>query len=104
MSYQLKCCHCRRPARVRTSVEQHALLKIMYVQCLNPACGATFRGQFEYTHAMNTPALANPDIRLPMAAAMMRREAVRCLYGEEPQPDMFEGPDEQPEQEEATTL
>ncbi|WP_421865197.1 ogr/Delta-like zinc finger family protein [Motiliproteus sp.] len=73
--YKMQCPHCQGPIRVRNSVAMHPLLRSTFLQCMNLACGATFRGQAEITHEISPPATPNPDINLPMAPAAIRRMA-----------------------------
>ncbi|QEW06335.1 ogr/Delta-like zinc finger family protein [Nitrincola iocasae] len=74
--YKLRCPHCHHGLRVRNSVAQHPLLRSIYMQCTNVACGATFRGQMEITHAMSPSGCPTPDIQLPIADAEIRRQAI----------------------------
>lgn len=74
-TYKLNCLHCGERVRVRNSVEQHPLLRYTYLQCMNPECAATFRGEFEITHQMSPSSAPNPDIQLPIADAAVRRAA-----------------------------
>ncbi|MDF2180972.1 ogr/Delta-like zinc finger family protein [Neptuniibacter sp. CAU 1671] len=74
--YKIRCPHCRHAIRVRNSVEQHPLLRSMYLQCTNVNCGATYRAGMEITHLMSPAADPNPAIELPMADAAIRRAAV----------------------------
>lgn len=74
--YKLKCPHCSHGIRVRNSVEQHPLLRSMYLQCTNVNCGATFRGGLEITHEMSPSACPNRSIQLPMADHAIRMQAI----------------------------
>lgn len=74
--YKLRCPHCQSSIRVRNSVAQHPLLRAMYLQCTNLACGATFRGQMEFTHVLSPSACPNPAVDLPLADQLMRQQAI----------------------------
>ncbi|WP_252275195.1 ogr/Delta-like zinc finger family protein [Pseudomonas subflava] len=88
MTYKLVCPHCGKSLRIRTSVGQHIFLRTAYLQCCNEACGATFRAQFEITHEMSPSGMPNPGVRLPLAPAALRRDAMRSP--DETQLDLLE--------------
>jgi len=73
--YKLRCPNCGHSIRVRNSVAEHPLLRAMYLQCTNLACGATFRGQMEFTHILSPSACPNPAIDLPLADSAIRQKA-----------------------------
>lgn len=91
MGYKLRCPNCRYGALVRNSIEQHPLLKVMYIQCLNPNCSASYRGQLEFTHLMNRPGVKSPTMQLPMAPSAIRQQAMAALMSDELQSDLFGG-------------
>lgn len=69
------CSHCYAPARLRTSDGQHLQMRTLYIECTNLACGAVFRGEATITHQLTVPLTPNPDVRLPLAPAAIRRQA-----------------------------
>lgn len=73
--YKKVCPDCGTALRVRNSIGMHELIREVYLECTNIACGATFRGNLEITHRLSPPALANPRIVLPLADSAMRRRA-----------------------------
>lgn len=95
MSYGLICCHCHSKVRIRTSYGRHLLLREAYLQCSNEACGATFRAQFEVTHALSPSGMPNPAIDLPMAPSSIRREAMAALTGSDDQLGLLDPLEEQ---------
>lgn len=74
--YKLRCPDCQHGVRVRNSSQEHALLRVGYLQCTNVACGATWRVAMEITHRMSPSAVPNPEIDLPMADSALRRMAM----------------------------
>lgn len=74
--YKLRCPDCHHGVRVRNSTQEHALLRVAYLQCSNVGCGATFRVEMETTHRMSPSANPNPAINLPMADSALRRAAI----------------------------
>lgn len=74
--YKLRCPDCQHGVRVRNSTQEHALLRLAYLQCTNIGCGATFRLEMEITHRMSPASLPNPEIDLPMADSALRRAAI----------------------------
>ncbi|WP_296250531.1 ogr/Delta-like zinc finger family protein [Pseudomonas sp. UBA4194] len=87
-TYKLVCPHCGGSLRIRTSVGQHIFLRTAYLQCINEACGATYRGQFEITHEMSPSGMPNPTVQLPVAPVSLRRESMRT--GDEQQMDLLD--------------
>lgn len=73
--YKNVCPHCGQPMRVRNSVAVHPLLRNVYLQCNNLACGATFAGQMEITATLSPASKPNPAVDLPLADAVLRRQA-----------------------------
>lgn len=73
--YKKVCPDCGTSLRVRNSIGMHELIREVYMECTNIACGATFRGNLELTHRLSPPAIANPNIKLPEADSAMRRRA-----------------------------
>lgn len=100
--YGLICCHCHSKVRVRTSAGKHLLLRTVFLQCTNIACGATFRASFEITHALSPSGMPNPTISLPLAPALMHRQALKSLRGDDSQGDLLDELDEDEEITNAT--
>ncbi|MFM2480171.1 ogr/Delta-like zinc finger family protein [Celerinatantimonas sp. YJH-8] len=75
--YRFVCPHCHRTMRVRTSEGISELVRTMYLQCTNEACGGTYRAILEITHQLSPSAMPNPEIMLPMANENIRREAMQ---------------------------
>lgn len=90
MSFKLGCPDCGSKMRVRNSVGHHQLFRAEYIQCLNPACGATFKGQREITHRLSPSARPNPGIVLPFASPQMLADIQGEHAGKEEQQDWLE--------------
>jgi hypothetical protein len=75
--YKNVCPICHYKMRVRNSVSDHPLMRIMYLQCLNLTCGATYRSELEITHLMSPSAIENTSINLPLADSAMRAAAMK---------------------------
>ncbi len=73
--YKHRCPDCSHPMRVRSSEGLSELVRVCYLQCTNVGCGATYRATYEITHRLSPPAVANPNISLPMADWAMRKLA-----------------------------
>lgn len=86
--YKKVCPDCRQPLRVRNSIGMNELLREMYLECTNVACGATFGGNLEITARLSPPAIANPSIHLPDAPAAMRRRAQKSSSTDDGQMDI----------------
>ncbi|OUY08719.1 ogr/Delta-like zinc finger family protein [Acinetobacter populi] len=56
------CPHCKSAMILRSSRQEHALLKTVYAQCTNPFCGATFKGRTEWLQQLSPSATPNPEI------------------------------------------
>lgn len=63
--------------RIRTSEGTHIFLRVTYMQCTNEPCSWSVRAQFEMTHEMSASGMPNPAVRLPLAPAAMRQQAMR---------------------------
>ncbi len=74
-TYKNTCPDCGHPIRVRNSSGLSQLVRACYLQCTNAGCGATFRANYEITHRLSLPAIANPSISLPMANWSMLKAA-----------------------------
>ena len=73
---QLMCPHCKLTnLQIRSSVQEHALLKTIFLQCRNVLCGFTCRGNIEITHEISPSAVPNSDVRLMTLKEMAERKA-----------------------------
>lgn len=88
-AYKLVCPHCQQPMRLRSSVGMHPLMRALYIQCTNEACGWTGTGSMEITHTLSPAAQPNPGIALPEAPAALRRKALTTRTGDD-QCDLFD--------------
>ncbi|MFJ7315071.1 ogr/Delta-like zinc finger family protein [Pseudomonas sp. NPDC098747] len=87
MSYKLVCPHCHSSLRIRTSEGQHIFLRLAYLQCTNEACGWSVRAEFQMTHELSPSGMPNPAVRLPLANAAIRRQAMKSA---DDQPDLLD--------------
>jgi hypothetical protein len=71
------CGHCGAPISIRTSTEQSAIYRVMYLNCTNVLCGTSYRGTMEITHQYNIPAEPNPNFNLPQPPRSMYLEDKR---------------------------
>lgn len=62
---QILCPHCRiSNLRIRSSEQEHVLLKKLWLQCPYPFCGFTCGGNLEITHQISPSAMPNMNINL----------------------------------------
>lgn len=61
------CPHCNSPATIRTSEAITPTVKDLYLICLNPDCGHTWKAQLSGVYTLSPSAIPNPEISLPMA-------------------------------------
>ena len=73
--------------RIRTSEGQHIFLRITYIQCTNEACGWAVRAEFQMTHELSPSGMPNPEVCLPVADVVIRRQAMRTAND---QPDLLD--------------
>lgn len=59
-----KCPHCCSTMTIRSSIQQHPLLRTIYMQCLNYKCGFSAGGNIEITHQISPSMIPNPTINL----------------------------------------
>ncbi|RSC23027.1 hypothetical protein EGS47_09850 [Acinetobacter sp. FDAARGOS_515] len=59
-----KCPHCGSSMYIRSSRQQHPLLRALGLQCSNFCCGFSAGGNLEITHQISASATPNPIIRL----------------------------------------
>lgn len=62
--HQLYCPHCSAKLTIRSSKQQHVLLRSIWLQCSNVMCGFTGAGIIEITHQISPSSQKNPDINL----------------------------------------
>lgn len=74
--YRATCPACGSRMRITASREQSAVSRLLYAQCSNVGCGGTFSGVMEWAYALNTPGIEQPRVRLPLAPAVARRQAL----------------------------
>lgn len=68
MSATIKCPHCRKAARVRTSREVTPTYRQLHIQCGNADCGHTFGAELTITHTISPSACPDPDLHLRRSA------------------------------------
>lgn len=73
--YRLKCPKCKGPMKVRASTEQHAFLRVMYLQCQYVPCSWAVKADFQMTHELSPSGMDNPAISLPLATSAMQAKA-----------------------------
>lgn len=62
---QILCPHCKTAnLRIRSSQQDHLLLKRLWLQCINPDCGFTCGGNLEITHQLSPSAIPNLNVQL----------------------------------------
>lgn len=62
------CSHCGRTMRTRTSKQPHPDYRKLYLECLNPDCGARARADFVITETLSPSGNPNPDYKERLAA------------------------------------
>lgn len=72
---QFKCPHCVSALAIRSSREEHAILKTLWFQCSNVHCGFTCGGHIEITHTISPSAIPNPSIQLPTLKELLELKA-----------------------------
>ena len=73
---QMPCPHCQATTlRIRSSQQNHPLLKKIWLQCPNLMCGFTCGGHIEITHTISPSAMPNPSIHLPTLKELMEHKA-----------------------------
>jgi len=68
----VRCPHCRRPARIRSSRAMTPLVRQLYLACTNVECGHTFGADIEITHTISPSACPAPDVHLRLAPPRRR--------------------------------
>lgn len=78
-AFGLKCGHCGSSVRIRNSDGRHICLRILYMQCTNIQCGATYRGMVEVTHQYSPSGRPNPAFHLPTTPQHLRQQDTQSL-------------------------
>lgn len=60
------CPHCGHRAAARSSRTLSSLLKEIYYQCKNPACGFCWVSTLEAARALSPSGIPNPGVNLPL--------------------------------------
>lgn len=82
---QLLCPHCKAAnLQIRSSIQEHILLKTLFLQCRNVHCGFTGRGNIEITHEISPSAIPDANVNLRTFKELTSRQAANdeLLSGE----------------------
>lgn len=63
----MRCPHCSSPSAARSSRVLSRLLKEVYYQCKNPACGFTWVATLEAVRGLSPSGMPNPSVDLPVS-------------------------------------
>lgn len=88
-TYKLACPHCVQRIRIRSSEGLHQLMRTLYIQCTNEACGWTGVASLEITHELSASGQENPQIQLEQAPMAVRRKALTSASNDD-QNDLFD--------------
>ena len=73
---QLLCPHCKAAnLQIRSSIQEHILLKTLFLQCRNIHCGFTGRGNIEITHEISPSAIPDANVNLRTFKELTTRQA-----------------------------
>ena len=72
------CPHCKASSEIRTSYMVSDTMRESFYQCTNVECGATFVVTGEVTRQLNTGAVPNPKVNIPLSSHV-RRDMVRVV-------------------------
>lgn len=73
---QLRCPHCKENnLRIRSSEQEHALLKKIFLQCPNLFCSFSCGGIIEITHEISPSAIPDANVRLRTFKELTSRQA-----------------------------
>lgn len=73
---QLLCPHCKAAnLQIRSSIQEHILLKTLFLQCRNVLCGFTGRGNIEITHEISPSAVPDCNVKLRTFKELTSRQA-----------------------------
>lgn len=91
-AYGMACGHCGHALRIRTSEGATQTLRVLFFQCTNELCGATYRGYAEVTHQYSPSGQANASFNLPPpdSATRARDKTALALLAGETQADLFD--------------
>lgn len=94
--YGMRCGHCHSIMRIRTSEGMSETVRVIFLQCCNELCGATYRGYAEITHQYSESGCPNPSFNLPIPDDVLRRQDQRALRqaAGDTQDDLFDCLDE----------
>jgi len=76
---RLNCPHCGSGAKVRSSKQLSALYREVYLTCNNIYCGHVFVCGLEALRTLSPSAIPNPEINLPLAETVRKRELAMQL-------------------------
>lgn len=63
---KLTCAHCDGVAQIRSSRKTSKLNTDLYVQCLDPHCGHTWKSTISVTYTIAPSVKPNPAVLIPM--------------------------------------
>lgn len=89
-THKYVCPHCGGPLRIRSSKGEHQLLRTNYIECVLEACHWSALGRTEITHELSPSGMPNPNIKLPPAPSLLRRQCIASRQGNSNQMDMLE--------------
>lgn len=73
---QLLCPHCKAAnLQIRSSIQEHILLKTLFLQCRNVLCGFTGRGNIEITHEISPSAVPDCNVNIRTFKELTSRQA-----------------------------
>ena len=73
---QLLCPHCKAAnLQIRSSIQEHILLKTLFLQCRIVLCGFTGRGNIEITHEISPSAVPDCNVNLRTFKELTSRQA-----------------------------
>ena len=80
---QLLCPHCQLTnVKIRSSEQDHLLLKKIWFQCKNILCGFTCGGNIEITHTISPSATPDRSIYLPTLKELSKLKAANDGFEE----------------------
>lgn len=93
-SHRLKCPACGEGLKIRASKEQTPTFRVMYGQCQNLLCGATFSGSMSWDYALSPSGMDKPRVALPVSPSVARMKAMRELRENADQLDLLDAVEE----------
>ena len=76
---RMRCPHCKSFSRATTSREVSSITRESFFACTNTECGHTFVAYTEIHHTLSPAARPDPNVRLPLSAAIKRRRLIEQL-------------------------